>query len=160
MLERICTGLPLQLFRLATIGTGLMLAVVFCNVVARFVFNQPFYWAEEVTGIAIVFVTMLPAALLWNEDRHIRLDLFAGKENDTFARIRLLVVSLAAVVFNGVLAWQAFKATAMIYKRGMHEPSLLGSPLWIVYSGLLIGAAMLVVVALRTLVRTVGNFRR
>ncbi|MBG0775987.1 MAG: TRAP transporter small permease subunit [Desulfovibrionaceae bacterium] len=151
MLQRLFTGLPRQLANLAAIGTGLMLLVVFSNVVARFVFNKPFYWAEEVTAIAIVFVTMLPAALLWNEDRHIKLDISIGRPGSRFEQFKHLVVCAASVIFNGVLSWQAWKATSMIYKRGMHEPSLLGSPLWIVYSALFVGSAVLLLVGLRSL---------
>ena len=159
MLQRLFTDLPRQLAHVAALGTGLLLLVVFSNVVARFVFNKPFYWAEEVTAITLVFVTMLPAALLWNEGRHIKLDIALGRPGSRFDKVKHLLVSAASISFNGILAWQACKATTMIYRQGMREPSLLGSPLWIVYSGLLIGATLLVLVGLRSLYLAARDLR-
>ncbi|WP_461210057.1 TRAP transporter small permease [Desulfocurvus sp. DL9XJH121] len=159
MVQRLFDWLPRQLSRIAALGTGMMLLIVFCNVLARFIFNTPFYWAEEVTGILIVFVTLLPAAQIWNEDRHIQLDLFSGKDNAS-SPVRRIIVCASAVVFNGVLCWQAVKATKMIYRMNMCEPSLLGSPMWIVYSALVIGSGMLFLVGLRSLFITFRQFGR
>jgi len=159
MLQRLFDWLPEQLSKVAAVGTGLMLLVVFSNVVARFVFNQPFYWAEEVTGIMIVFVTMLPAAHLWNQDRHIQLDLIPGKGPAAY-RFKRAITCGSSILFNGILFWQAAKATLMIYRQNMCEPSLLGSPMWIVYSALVIGSGMLVLVGLRSFFVTIRSLGR
>ena len=140
------------LFLIAVFGTGCMLLIVFVNVIARFCFNEPFYWAEEVTAYTIAYVTMLPAALLWHEDRHIKLDLFLTP-GSRFESFRKITIGVASILFSSVLAWQSMKVSWMTYWQDMREPSLLATPLWIVYSALLIGSVMLLLVQLRSVYR-------
>jgi TRAP-type C4-dicarboxylate transport system permease small subunit len=47
------------------------------------------------------------------------------------------------MIYTGVLTWQALAATHMVYVRNMREPSLLGTPLWIPYSCLVLGIGAL-----------------
>jgi TRAP-type C4-dicarboxylate transport system permease small subunit len=160
MANKLLDSLSRLLFQIAVVGCALILVVVFANVVARFVFNRPFYWSEEVTATTIVFVTMLPATFLWRQDWHIKLDLFSGKENTALYKLKQVFVCLSTIIFSGVLAWQASKATYMVYAQDMREPSLLGSPLWISYSALLIGSALLSLAGLYSLYTTARKLRR
>jgi C4-dicarboxylate transporter DctQ subunit len=148
------------LFTIAVIGTAAVLVIVFANVVARFFFNVPFFWSEEATAIIVVFITMFPVAYLWRQDWHIKLDLFAGKENTTLYQVKQLFVCLATVLFSCILAWQTAKATYLVYAQDMREPSLLGAPLWISYSALLIGSALLLLAGLYSLYETARKLRR
>jgi len=160
MINKLLEKLSQLLFTIAVIGTALVLIIVFANVIARFFFNQPFFWSEEVTAITVVFITMFPAALLWRRDWHIKLDLFAGKEETTLYQVKQLFVCLATIIFGGVLAWQTAKATYLVYAQNMREPSLLGAPLWISYSALLFGSALLLLVGLYSLYETASKLRR
>ena len=148
------------LFQIAAMATGLTLLVVFANVVARFVLNQPFYWSEEVTAIGVVLITLFPAAHLWRRDWHIRLDLFLGEPGSRRRWWQQLVAAVATVLFAGLLAWQAGLATLMVYAQDMREPSLLGAPLWITYSFLLIGSATLLLAGVASLCETGKASRR
>ncbi len=160
MINKALDKLSHLLFTIAVIGTGFVLFIVFANVIARFFFNEPFYWSEEVTAITVVFITMFPVAYLWRRDWHIKLDLFTGKENTKLYQVKQLFVCLAAILFGGVLAWQTAKATYLVYAQNMREPSLLGAPLWISYSALLFGAALLLLVGLYSLYETARKLRR
>jgi TRAP-type C4-dicarboxylate transport system permease small subunit len=160
MITKFIDSLARLLFQIAVVGTALMLVVVSANVIARFIFNEPLFWSEEVTAIMIVFVTVFPAALLWRRDWHIKLDMFAGKENTTPYQIKQLFVSLSTIVFSGVLSWQTAKATFLVYVQDMREPSLLGSPLWISYTALLIGSVVLLLAALYSLNATAQRLQK
>jgi TRAP-type C4-dicarboxylate transport system permease small subunit len=142
------------------VGSALILIVVTANVFARFVLNQPFYWSEEVTAIMVVFITLLPAAFLWRQDWHIKLDmLLAGKQNTAIYQVKQLLVCLATIFFSGILAWQTVKATVMVFVQDMREPSLLGAPLWISYSALLVGSVVLLLAGLSSFFRTARKLR-
>jgi TRAP-type C4-dicarboxylate transport system permease small subunit len=160
MIDKFIDSLARLLFQIAVIATALMLVVVSANVIARFIFNEPLFWSEEVTAIMIVFVTVFPAALLWRRDWHIKLDIFAGKENTTLYQIKQLFVSLSTIVFSGVLAWQTAEATFLVYVQDMREPSLLGAPLWISYSALLIGSVVLLLAGLYSLNATAQRLQK
>jgi len=142
------------LFQIAALVAGLTLLVVFANVVARFVLNQPFYWSEEVTAIGVVLITLFPVAHLLRRDWHIRLDLFLGEPGSRRRWWQQLIATVSTILFAGVLAWQAGLATCMVYAQGMREPSLLGAPLWITYSFLLLGSATLLLAGLASLWET------
>ncbi|HOG16845.1 MAG: Tripartite ATP-independent periplasmic transporter [Syntrophaceae bacterium PtaU1.Bin231] len=160
MVNKLLEKLSQLLFTIAVIGTALVLFIVFANVIARFFFNTPFFWSEEVTAITVVFITMFPVAFLWRKDWHIKLDLFSGKENTTLYQVKQLLVCLATIVFGGVLVWQTVRATYLVYIQNMREPSLLGAPLWISYSALLFGSALLLLVSLYSLCETARKLRR
>jgi len=160
MIGKFLDSLSRLLFTIAVIGTAAVLVIVFANVVARFFFNVPFFWSEEATAIIVVFITMFPVAYLWRQDWHIKLDLFAGKENTTLYQVKQLFVCLATVFFSCILAWQTAKATYLVYAQDMREPSLLGAPLWISYSALLIGSALLLLAGLYSLYETARKLRR
>lgn len=54
---------------------GAMVALVFGNVVARYVFNVSFIWAEELSQYLMVWVTFLGAGLAFLQGRHVAMDL-------------------------------------------------------------------------------------
>lgn len=160
MVDKLLDKLSRLLFTIAVAGTGFVLLIVFANVIARFLFNEPFYWSEEVTAITVVFITMFPAGYLWRRDWHIKLDLFAGKEDTTLYQVKQLFVCLVTIIFGGVLVWQAAEATYLVYVQNMREASLLGAPFWISYSALLFGSALLLLVGLYSLYETARRLRR
>jgi TRAP-type transport system small permease protein len=54
---------------------GVMVALVFGNVVARYVFNLSFIWAEELSQYLMVWVTFLGAGLAFTQGRHVAVEL-------------------------------------------------------------------------------------
>lgn len=57
---------------------GLCLALIVCTmgaqVFARYFFGNPFSWSEEVTKLALIWMTFLSAAFVVAQDRHITVD--------------------------------------------------------------------------------------
>ena len=85
---------------------GAMVALVFGNVVARYVFNVSFIWAEELSQYLMVWVTFLGAAYAYGLNEHIGLDFVVDRIRSEKARtvIRLLgEICIGAVIF--VIAW-------------------------------------------------------
>ncbi|MFB3819490.1 MAG: TRAP transporter small permease [Candidatus Methylomirabilales bacterium] len=154
MPTRCLDGISRGLFAAATLLTGAVLVIVSANVAARFLLNEPFYWSEEVTAIAVVLITMFPAAHLLRRGWHIRLDLFLAAEGTGLRRGQELVGQVATLLLGAILTWQAGAATHMVYVQDMREPSLLGAPLWISYSCLLLGSLTLLLLGLVTAVET------
>jgi C4-dicarboxylate transporter DctQ subunit len=131
------------LFRIGMVGSFVILAVTFLNVLARYLFNSPFYWAEEVSSITFILLSLFPAAEIWKRRSHINFEIVNKKLSLKNQNILEIIICLISMVFTGVLTWQTFKATHMVYVGRMKEPSLLGTPLWIPYSIMLLGMAAL-----------------
>jgi TRAP-type C4-dicarboxylate transport system permease small subunit len=65
-----------SLFLLVIVST--MAAQVF----ARYVFNAPFQWSEEVARLALIWMTFISAAFVMAEGRHIAVDMISSRVGD------------------------------------------------------------------------------
>ena len=69
-----------RLLENVTIGLFAMLCVVvFGEVVARYLFNHPFFWSDEVTVYTFTWVAFLGSALALRDNRHIGISFFVEK---------------------------------------------------------------------------------
>ena len=87
---------------------GLMTAVTFANVIARYVFNSPTIWAHETTiflcGIAFVYGGLYCAA----RDRHIRVVLVYDAVPAGVRRVLDIVISVICAAASAMFAWAAW----------------------------------------------------
>jgi len=132
-------GLSRALFLASMVG-GLGILLIICvNVLARYIFNAPFHWAEEISSILLVLVSLFPAAELWKKGIHINFEIIPKIVSPRSWKRLQVIIALLSVIYTGVLTWQAVLATYLVYVRDMKEPSLLGTPLWIPYTCLVLG---------------------
>ncbi len=143
ILSRFNDGLSRYLFIGAMIGCFGIMAIIVLNVFARYIFDAPFYWAEEVAAVLMVLVSLFPAAELWKRGAHINFEIIQKILSEAMWKRLQIVICLVTMIFSGVLAWQGLKATHLVWARNMREPSLLGTPLWIPYSLLFLGVGAL-----------------
>lgn len=65
---------------------GLFLLVIVstmaAQVVARYVFDAPFQWSEEVARLALIWMTFISAAFVMAEGRHIAVDIISSRVGD------------------------------------------------------------------------------
>jgi len=143
ILGRINDGLSHTLFIGAMIGCFGILVIIVLNVIARYIFDAPFYWAEEVAAVLMVLVSLFPAAELWRRGSHINFEIVQKALSASVWKKLQVLICLVTLVFAGVLTWQGLKATHLVWVRDMKEPSLLGTPLWVPYSFLVLGVGAL-----------------
>lgn len=151
VLNKINDHIGSLLFRVGMVASFVILAVIFINVLARYLFNSPLYWAEEVSSITFVLLSLFPAAEIWRKRDHINFEIITKKIPVQGQNVLEIFICLISMVFTGVLTWQTFKATVMVYSANMKEPSLLGTPLWIPYSIMLLAMAALFLRLISTL---------
>ncbi len=131
------------LFILSMIVMVSLEGVVFYNVILRYIFRKPTFWSTEVTSLMLVILTFLAIAEIAREDRHIKFSLIIDRLSPKNRSIIKLINSLFGILFAIFLAWEGGKATLMVYSKNMHTPSLLGTPLYVFYIFLPIGAISL-----------------
>ena len=144
-------------------GIFLVLSVVFSNVVARYIFNSPFHWAEEVTAITVILLGFFPAGELWRRNNHIKFDLLTLKLSKRLQKTSIfidIVINLSGLLFSGLLVWESFKATKMTYLLNMREPTILNTPLCIPYSFMLLGSTVLFIVIIERFLKTILHLIR
>ena len=79
---------------------ALIVGTIVFQVIARYVFNAPVPWMEELVTIFFILLTLIAAAIAAKEKRHILVDLFP---KGPIARTLGVIMSVLTVVTLGVL---------------------------------------------------------
>lgn len=141
---RFCLGLAVLLLLV-------IVAAVVAQVVARNLFDLGLPWADELArfaGIALVYLAV-PHLLL--QGQHIAVELLAGLLRGWPARLRAALSELAVLAFCGLTL---FGFARFLARAARFATPVMGLPNLLFYLPALIGIALLALVALHRLVRS------
>lgn len=116
-----------------------MAALVFTNVVTRYVFGFSINWSEEFSRYLMIWVAYLGGGLAMREGRHVAIEYLQGllpPRLAPYARAAVGILILAFLVALTVLGWQLSQ-----FAWRQRTP-VLGLPQGAVYLALPIGAAL------------------
>lgn len=89
---------------------GLMMAAIVLimgtQVVARYVFTNPFVWAEEIAAYLFIWIVFLGSGLAFQRRAHIALDYFVRLLPRPVFRNLHLALSVVVLTFLGLLGYQ------------------------------------------------------
>jgi len=128
---------------------AIILVIILVAVFFRYVVNQSLFWSDEVVRYLFVWFTLLGAALVLRDRRHIRVEFFVEHMPAGLRR----GVEVAGLVL--VLAFNVFLVVAGLLwvreTRGTYTPAL-GLPLnWVFYAALPLTAVLCCYFAARRL---------
>lgn len=126
LVDRIADHLA-QLCGWAYLVIGLMLGF---EVIARYFFNAPTIWAEELSRLVFLFATLLAAPALLRQNAHIRVTALTGLMGPAARRAARLVALGLVVALCCVLVWYGKDAPLNSYARGRSSGSMLDIPAW------------------------------
>ena len=131
LLERIAQAIAAGLF-------GLLFLVFVVQVVARFVFDRPLDWSDELVVVLYIAFVFWSAALLLKERDHVMFDLVYAALPPQGRRAMALV---GALLMAGLMGW--LLPYAFDYVRFMHrEPTaVMGIPFSYVFAPFLLFVA-------------------
>ena len=137
--------------RLMTALTGGILGVltilVAWQVVGRYVFNVGLFWADELTGVAMMWAALLGAAgCIWT-DSHMRLSLIIDRLPSSL-RVWLLTFMDGVVVWFSIVFFK--EGMTLVEKTMGGRMSSLDIPIGITYAVLPGAAVLMVAFALAT----------
>lgn len=115
------------------IAFGLMVVVVgatFMQVVARFVFDSPFAWTDELARFGYVWMTFIAAAAVMGLRGHLTVEL-GDRKLPTMVKSALNI--FAALVVIGCCAVLASGSFGMLGDRAEGHSTALGLPLSVFY---------------------------
>lgn len=145
------------MFPLEVTSAGLMLAIVLlllANVTARYIFESPIVWIDEVVSIAFVWLAMFGAAIAMHRNEHLRLTMFLGLMPET---LRRFVHAFALVAMAAFLLAMLPPAYEYAKEEWVIRTPLLDMPATFRVASMPFGiVAMLAIVAFYAL-RTVGK---
>src|SRR5215211_3676539 len=118
---------------------AVMVALVFGNVVGRYVFNVSFIWAEELSQYLMVWVTFLGAGLALTQGRHVAVELVQDALPGRAARALRAAVALLVAAFLVALTVLGFEFVGFAW--GQETPAM-NIPFGIPYLAVPIGALL------------------
>lgn len=135
-----------------------MVVLISAEVIARMA-NFSFEVVDEIGGYLFSALTFLslPVALIggaYHQVEYVRQRL--GRRGRATGGI---VFTLLSLMFSVVLLWQLWRLVFRSFTSGVIAPTLLGTPLWIPQSAMLIGVAALTLSLLRMLLAYLGDLR-
>jgi TRAP-type C4-dicarboxylate transport system permease small subunit len=130
---------------------GTLPVIVVYDVIARYIFNAPSIWVNEIAVYLVQAIVFLPLGLLVTDNSHIRVTLLTDRLSP-WVQVRLHRFSLVmTAVFATFIVWLGWAYTAHAWKQGQLSPTLLAVPLWIPNALIPLGGLLLLVSALGAL---------
>lgn len=139
---RLLNALIFVISSLAIIAAALVLTE---GVAARNLFGESSEWQEEVTVFLLLGAMFLSMASVQSRRGHIGIDALTGILPVPVDRIRRLVVDIVSLAFIGFFTWKCGQLLRESIVEDAHTMSTWGPPLWIPYSLMTIGMALLAI---------------
>lgn len=118
----------------------LIFAVVFLQVLFRYLLRQPLFWSEELPRYLLIWMSFLAAALAQRQDAHINITLCLAPLSAR-ARQRLKVLTDTVVLaFFCILIYSGGLVTSI---TAHHRSTALQLPMGLVYAALPLGAVLM-----------------
>lgn len=106
-----------------------MALIITFDVVARYFFNAPLLWGEEINGLLLFLLLMLSMTYTWDQGRHIRMELLYVRLRGTARVVADLATGITGIVFFGFLGVQSVRDIS--YMRRTNEATeVLQVELW------------------------------
>jgi TRAP-type C4-dicarboxylate transport system permease small subunit len=92
-------------------------AVVFLQVISRYVFNYPFDWPEELARYLFVWVALLGAALALRRGAHFSIDALVKRLPEGWRRIVPLLIHFTLGIFTLTVAVKGFQLALRVSEQ-------------------------------------------
>lgn len=116
-------------------GVGLIcgVGIMFIGVVARYIFNHPLTFVDEIGPIFIVWSTFVGYSIALRKDEHIKMDiLYVAVKNPRIKKLMDLFSYICGILFS--LFMMSYGYLAMMMQRKMNRVTqILEFPVWITY---------------------------
>jgi len=118
---------------------AVMVALVFANVVSRYMFNYSIIWAEELSQYLMVWITFLGAGLAMREGRHVAVEMLQDALPQPLARTARVIVLASILAFLATLVVLGAMFANFAWEQ---ETPVMNIPTGIPYLAVPIGAAL------------------
>jgi TRAP-type C4-dicarboxylate transport system permease small subunit len=132
--------LPMHLLSVVMMaGVALNLA----NVVARYFFAAPIFWAEEILVYSMVWAVFLALPTITLRDEHLRMDLFYGFMPGVLRRAVDLLCALLYVTCGAFAAFYSWRVISLLWTNKQMSVAV-GLPMAVAHAALPIGLSLMI----------------
>lgn len=143
--ERFC----LILCELALVG---MVVLTFAEIVLRGVANVSLEITDEVGGYLLAAMTFLSLPVALGGGSFHQVEYVQARLGPRGRRLSRLVFTALSLTFVLLLEWQLGRLVLRSYASDVQAPTLLGTPMWIPQSAMVVGTAFLIYGLCRVLI--------
>ncbi len=118
--------------------------LLFTNVVMRYVFLEPIFWAEELARYLMVWLIFLGAGEVAGAEGHISVNIITRFLGPRGNKVLSRLVKLLCAIFCVVLAYYSWRHTMRV--RSAHQvTAALDFPMWWAYLSIPVGSGLMAV---------------
>jgi TRAP-type C4-dicarboxylate transport system permease small subunit len=117
------------------------------NVIARYVFSNPIFWAEEILIFIIIWGVFLVAGSITYRGGHLNMDLIYSKMSPRWKRAVNIAIAVTLIVCTVYTAMQSWKVV-MLHYRNQGVTAGTDIPLVFPHMALLFGFSFMALAAL------------
>jgi TRAP-type C4-dicarboxylate transport system permease small subunit len=122
---------------------GMMIVLVFMNVIGRYVFNVGFVWSEELARLCFIFLVYLGSIEAMRDNRHLMIDTLMLKVPKLF---QIILYALTQICIIFVMALLTRGAWGMVLQNLHNVWIVTGFPSYIVhFFGCLLGVSVILI---------------
>lgn len=147
-------GINAVMALLSGLAIALAGAVLTWEVAGRYFFKIPSDWQDELSTFLLIGATFASAAWVQARRGHVAIDALAAILPPGLDRIRRWLADFLSFVFVTFFAWKSWALLHEALEDGQTTSSAWGPPLWIPYSCMTIGMALL---AVQLLLQVLGS---
>jgi C4-dicarboxylate transporter, DctQ subunit len=118
--------------------------LLFVNVVMRYIFLLPIYWAEELVRYLMVWMIFIGASQVTLWGGHVAVDIVPRALSKRGNVILAFIVNVICIVFCLVLAYLSLKQMLRVMRAGQISPAL-EIPMWIAYLSIPAGTMLMLI---------------
>lgn len=114
-MDKLLSYLNKMLYGISVTSMIVMLALIFMQVITRYIFNHTFEWSEELARFLFVWVVFLGSALIMGESGHLAVQLLPTKfEGTVMGHVMSVFINLCSYAFILLLLIQGTKMTSIM----------------------------------------------
>ena len=104
---------------LAEIALAVLLILVFHEVVARYVFNNPTLYSVEISEYLLIFIAFMAAGWVMKNNGHVRMSSVISLMPLRMRQFADVFTSIIVFCFCAILVWQGMKSSLMAFTGGL-----------------------------------------
>lgn len=130
---------------LSSIALVIASFVLTYSVVSRYFLHLSTDWQDELSVFLIVGAVFMSSASIQERRGHVAIEAIVGLLPAAVNHVRQIIVDAASFMFCAFFAWKSWLLFAEAWTENFHSESTWGPPLWIPYSLMTAGMALLAV---------------
>lgn len=118
--------------------------LLFLNVILRYIFLAPIFWADELARYLMVWLIFLGAGILAEKSQHISVDAMSHVLPSRVVRVMNRLICLINALFSVCLAYYGLQH-ALHVRQSEQVTAALDWPMWLAYMAIPVGATLMAI---------------